>query len=362
MRPWAMKEDHMVKKPHECPMLKGNRNSAGKGRAPSASVFACLIGMIVCPAWIASLRSPAWAGDFSLDGQTLVDQSGREVVVQEPFERIISLYGAHTENLFFLGLDQAVIGVGRNDRYPPQARQKQRFSYQDGPEKFLAARPDLVLIRPMISRGYPDLVQRLLQSGIEVLSLQPGTVQEMYIYWEMLGVLTGKQDQARDMIRRFQQAVEQYAALTESIENKKNVYFEAIHSRMKTFSPGAMALFVLSAAGGVNVATDARPSRGTNIAVYGKERILAKASAIDVYLAQKGPMNSISKAAIQEEPGFHLIKAVQEDQIYIVDEKLVSRPTFRLLRGIQRIGLILYPDLFQTHGAAILEQVFKGAS
>jgi iron complex transport system substrate-binding protein len=283
-------------------------------------------------------------------------------VVQKPFERIISLYGAHTENLFFLGLDQAVIGVGRNDRYPPQARQKQRFSYQDGPEKFLAARPDLVLIRPMISRGYPDLVQRLLQSGIEVLSLQPGTVQEMYIYWEMLGVLTGKQDQARDMIRCFQQAVKQYAALTESIENKKTVYFEAIHSRMKTFSPGAMALFVLSTAGGVNVATDATPSRGTNIAVYGKERILAKASDIDVYLAQKGPMNSISKTAIQEEPGFHLIKAVQEDQIYIVDEKLVSRPTFRLLRGIQRIGLILYPNLFQTHGAAILEQVFKGRS
>ncbi len=319
-----------------------------------------LLGLMSLLILFFGLLSPAAAEDFNLQGQRIADQSGREIEVQKPFERIISLYGAHTENLFFLGLDQAIIGVGRHDHYPPQAERKQSFSYHDGPEKFLAARPDLVLIRPMISRGYPDLVQRLRRSGIEVLSLQPGTVEEMYVYWRILGVLAGKSAQARDMIRRFQEAVEQYAALTEAIENKKRIYFEAIHSRMKTFSQGAMALFVLKTAGGVNVAKDARTSRGTNIAIYGKERILAKAADIDVYLAQKGPMNSISKAAIREEPGFQLIKAVREDQIFIIDEKLVSRPTFRLLQGVQRLGTLLYPDLFQARGAAILEQAFEG--
>ena len=38
------------------------------------------------------------------------------------------------------------------------------FSYHDDPERFLGARPDLVLIRPMIARGYPRLVLRLKRS------------------------------------------------------------------------------------------------------------------------------------------------------------------------------------------------------
>ena len=316
-------------------------------------------GLIACLLLGLGLHGPVLGQDFSLQGQTIVDQSGREIEVREPFQRIISLYGAHTENLFFLGLDQKIIGVGKNDLFPPQAETKQPFSYHDGPEKFLAARPDLVLIRPMISRGYPNLIDRLLRSGIETLSLQPGSPEDMFTYWSILGVLTGKQAEARDMVERFEKAVRAYRALSDPIPNKKKVYFEAIHSRMKTFSQGSMALFVLDTAGGINVATDARPSRGTNIAHYGKERILSHARDIDVYLAQKGPMNSISAADIRQEPGFHLIRAIQEGSVFIVDEKIVSRPTFRLLNGIQRIGSILYPDLFETAGRDILDQAYR---
>ena len=48
----------------------------------------------------------------------------------------------------------------------------------------------------MIDRGYPQFVQRLEKSGIAVVSLQPGTVEEMLVYWEILGLLTGREAQA----------------------------------------------------------------------------------------------------------------------------------------------------------------------
>ena len=94
---------------------------------------------------------------------------------------------------------------------------------------------------------------------------------------------------------------------------------------MKTFSSGAMAMFALKTAGGVNVAKDAAPSRNTNIANYSKERILAKASIIDVFLAQTGIMNSVSIKQIKNEPGFRIIKAVKENQIYLIDENIVFK-------------------------------------
>jgi iron complex transport system substrate-binding protein len=116
---------------------------------------------------------------------------------------------------------------------------------------------------------------------------------------------------------------------------------------MKTFSQDSMAIFALETAGGINVADDAVPSRGTNIANYGKEKILSHAHEIDVYLAQHGAMNQPTVDEIRNEPGFGIIKAVQEGEIYIIDEEIVSRPTMRLLEGIRTIETILYPDRFK---------------
>jgi len=280
---------------------------------------------------------------FSL---TLSDKKGRQIDFSKPFTRIISLYGAHTENLYYLGLEDTIIGVSVNDTFPSQVAKKPKFSYHDGPEKFLAFMPDLVLIRPMIDNGYPKLIHRLEKSGITVVSLQPSGINEMYDYWLKLGVLTGREQQAQKMIQDFKKKTDHIKTLTKEIQVKKKVYFQAIHTRMKTFTQGAMPIFALETAGGINVAWDAKASRNTNIAIYGKEQILAKASQIDVFLAQKGLMNTVSIEQVKQEPGFDVIKAIKNDQIYLIDENIVSRPVPRLFEGILTIGTILYPDIF----------------
>jgi iron complex transport system substrate-binding protein len=303
------------------------------------SVFAGLV--------ILGLSGSADAGKMDIDEAVVVDSAGRRIAVSHPFTRIISLYGAHTENLFSMGARHRLIGVSPNDDWPPGAKAKPTFSYHDGLEKFLSASPDLVLIRPMIDRGYAQLMSRLEAHGIAVFSLQPSTVDEMYMYWMILGRLTGREARARQMIERFRRTVGRIHLRTSAIEDKKRVYFEAIHDRMRTFTPGAMPIFVLETAGGINVAADAVPRRNTNIADYGKERILSHAREIDIYLAQFGPMNRPTEKTIATEPGYDLIRAVQQDRIYFIDEKLVSRPTMRLLTGICSIGAILYPGLFR---------------
>jgi iron complex transport system substrate-binding protein len=295
------------------------------------------------------------AAQFRIQGRdTIVDQGGRTLRIDEPFKRIISLYGAHTENLFSLLLDAEIAGVSPHEVYPPRAMQKPVYSYHDDPEKFLAAKPDLVLIRPMIDRGYPQFVRRLENSGITVVSLQPGTIDELYSYWEILGVLTGRKTQARHLIDQFRNASQHLQMLAATVDVRKRVYFEAIHNRMKTFSPDSMAIFTLQTAGGINVAADARPVRKTNIAFYGKERILARAAEIDVYLAQYGAMNTPTIQMIKKEPGFRAIKAIQNNEIYIIDEHIVSRPTIRLLDGILEIGKILYPNCFGEEALKIV--------
>lgn len=335
--------------------MKGGRVPGFKGSSEMNTTFKILLTVtLILAHGIFDISAAATADMRIEDGQTVVDQAGRRIAVKKPFSRIISLYGAHTENLFALGGGDGLIGVAPNEDYPPEAIRKPVFSYHDDPEKFLAARPDLVLTRPMIDRGYPQFVQRLEKSGIVVVSLQPGTVEEMLVYWQILGILTGRREKAAAMAARFTAAVSELAALTASVSPKKRVYFEAIHAKMKTFAPDSMAVFALEAAGGVNVARDAAPVRDTNIAAYGKERILARASEIDVFLAQSGTMNQPTLELIQAESGFQAIRAVKTHHVYIIDERLVSRPTLRLLDGIFEIGRILYPEDFTERAREII--------
>lgn len=300
-----------------------------RARIAAAALVFCLLG-----------AGPARSASF-------VDDSGRLIEFDRPFQRIISLYGAHTENLFSLGLDREIVGVSRHESFPPQALSKPVFSSRDDAERFLAARPDLVLIRPMILMGHRSLVDRLERSGIAVVSLQPAGLEGMFRYWRRLGELTGRQEAAEAMVKKFRATVNRLEARVAQVppDERPRVYFESIHKKMKTFAPGAMAILALQTAGGVNVAPDARGRRGGNIAPYGKERILERADRIDVFLAQVGVMNRVRVADIKAESGFAAIKAIRENRVYLVDEKMVSRPTLRLLLGIRRIQDLLYPEL-----------------
>lgn len=266
-------------------------------------------------------------------------------IAKKPYIRIISLYSAHTENLVSLGAENQIIGISTSDDYPAEIVTKPRFSYREDAEKFIAARPDLILVRPMIERSYPQLLDKLQQAGITVVSLQPTSVDEISGYWQALGDLTGRNKEAAEMITTFEENLAEMAATVQAIPmaNRPKVYFESIHKKMKTFAPRGIAIFVLEQAGGINIAGDARQVRKTNIAAYGKERILAKADEIDIFLAQQGRMNPITVEQIINEPGFQAIKAVREGKVYLVDEALVSRPGLRIVEGVKQLHRLLYP-------------------
>lgn len=276
---------------------------------------------------------------------TLVDQDGIQITYGAPFKRIISLYPAHTENLLALGLGQELIGVSVSDD-PAAARGKMQFGANDNPEKFIAAAPDLILIRPMIRRAHPQLLSQLQKAGITIVSLQPTSIQEMFSYWQALGDLSGRGSEAAAMTRTFQRELAVIRQIRDRVPeaDRPRVYFESIHAGMKTFAPTSMAIFVLENGGGVNVADDALARNSSNIAAYGKERILSHAAGIDVYLAQQGRMNRVTREMIEGEAGYQAIKAIQEGRILFIDEELVSRPTMRLLQGIRQVRAMLYPE------------------
>ena len=277
----------------------------------------------------------------------ITDDLNQTIVLKQPAKRIISLYSAHTENLLALGLEAEIIGVSPAES-DPAAKNKPVFDYRADPEKVLAAEPDLVIIRPFIKQSHPDFVKTLEQANIKVVCLYPEKFEEFDSYIKKLAILTGKEQQADDKLAAFHAKLNQVAEHTAKAPIKKQVYFEATATEYRTITPASMPGTVLKLAGGLNVAADAQPLKAaSSIAAYGSERLLMKAEEIDIFLAQRGPMNpGVTPDSIKQRPGFDKIKAVQEGKVYIVDEGFVSSPTFRLAEGVEQLAKLIYPEVY----------------
>lgn len=287
------------------------------------------------------LSSVACAADI-----TLTDDLGNTIRLTAPAKRIVSLYSAHTENLFALGLAEWVVGVGVNDDFPPEVAQKPRFDYRSDPEKILAAAPDLVIIRPFIARAHPQFVEILQRAGVTVAALYPETFDDFDGYIRTLARLTGVETQAETKLKEFHADISKIQANAEAISPKIRVFFEASQDGYKTVTPNSLPARAVAFAGGINIAQDAAPVKsGSSIAAYGVEKLLQQADTIDAYVVQSGAMNPINSVDdVAKRPGFQTIKAVREGKIVVISEKQISSPTFRYAQGVKKLQRMLYPE------------------
>lgn len=278
---------------------------------------------------------------------SFTDADGREISLDKPCERIISLYSAHTENLYSLGAGDKLIGAHKTSIYPPEANDLPRFHYNSDPETIIAAEPDCVLIRPFITHKVPDFVKALEQAGIPVVSLYPVSLDTFDDYIRNLAMLTGKESAAEEKLTEFHQNLAEITDKTAAVTEKQSVFFESTEVNLRTVTPDSMAGLAIDMAGGTNIAADGKPiNDGSSISSYGIEKILEHADDIDVYVSQRGAMNAGGNLhSILIRPGFDTIKAVQDKRVYVINEKLISSPTFRYYKGVRELARYLYPDL-----------------
>ncbi len=301
------------------------------------------ISLLICFALIFALAAPhALAAQSAI---SFVDDDGRQVNLAAPASRIISLYSAHTENLYFLGAGDRLIGAHSTSTFPPEAAEIPRFDYQGDPERVIAANPDLVLIRPFIAKKAPDFVAALEKAGIAVVSLYPEKLSQFDDYIRKLALLTGTSDHAEALLQDFHTRLDAIKTQTAAFEPKTRVFFESTETELRTVTEDSMAGMALQLAGGENVAAGASAvSEGSSIAAFGAEKILEHAEDIDVYVSQRGAMNAGGdEHSISIRPGFSAVKAVRDGRICLINEKLVSSPSFRYLAGVTELARHFYP-------------------
>lgn len=283
-----------------------------------------------------------------------VDDEGNVIQLEQVPSKIVCLYSAHMENLFSLGAQDQIIGRYKTCIYPAQAATLPQYDYNSDPEKVIASGADVVLIRPFITSKAPEFVKALKEAGLTVVSLYPETYEAFDSYIQRLGNLVGREERAMALLAKQKQSIEDVSKLiaSSSVE-PQTIFFESTDVDVRTVTPDSMPGQAIEVAGGVNVASEVEPMKeGSSIANYGVEQVLAHANEIDVYVSQRGAMNSGGNlTTISQRPGFDTIKAVKEGRVYTINEKFISSPTFRYYKGIRELARFLYPEIMDDLGS-----------
>jgi iron complex transport system substrate-binding protein len=275
---------------------------------------------------IAILAIPACAVEVSFsEGKTVVvDDLGYKTIVEKPPERIVSLAPSNTEILFALGVGGRILGVTEYCNYPPEAKEKSRIGgYRTvSIEKVVALNPDLVVATE--GNGI-ETIEMLRGLGIKTIAFDPKNLDEIMKNIEALGKLTGKEENATELVRFMKDRIEAAKA-----KNKTKVRVAHLlwHEPIWVSGNNTFIDEVLRLAGGENVFGDLEGWK-----VVGIEDLISRNPEV-ILVSSGGGMGGEEDLLYEwviSDKRLKDVRAVRDGRVFVVDADIISRPSYRLV-------------------------------
>jgi iron complex transport system substrate-binding protein len=271
---------------------------------------------------------------------TITDQYNRTVTIKANPQRIVSLSPAHTEILYALGLGDRIVGVSEYSDYPPEATAKPSVGSYNEPniETIISMSPDLVLA----TEEHEEEVKQLESRGITVVALNPKTINEVLDTITVIGKITGKDNEAADLVESLQGRIDTIAEKTKSLtaEQKPRVFCIIWHDPIWTVGAGTFHDELIRIAGGVNIAGNLNGYVDMSV-----EALIAADPQIIIAGVGMGEGEDASLVAMQTEDRFRDIDARKTGKIYGANMDIVSRPGPRLADALEVFFNLIHPEI-----------------
>lgn len=268
----------------------------------------------------------------------LTDDFGREVTLDKPAVRIVSLAPSTTELLFALGLADKIVGVTEFCNYPALAQTKEKVGGFGPPsiEKIVSLNPDLVVAASL----HQAVVEQLEQLNIPVIAVNPTNMAQVIANALLLGKATGATREAQTIEQDFTTAMREVEQKTRGLAegSRPLVYFEIWHDPITSAGPNTFIHELITRAGGINLAANA----ASNFPVLSLEEILAQKPAV---MFRGHGAETVE--AIKQRPNWETVPALANNRVYLVDEDIILRPGPRLTLGLREMARLLHPDLWR---------------
>ena len=255
------------------------------------------------------------------------DDRGRDLVLQTPARRIVSLAPHLTELLFAAGAGSTLVGTAAYSDFPEAARRVPVIGNSNAVdiERVVALKPDVVLAW---RSGTPSqTVTRLERLGMRVFVTEPVSLKSIADQIVLLGRIAGTERAATAAAARLRRA---FAVLRREYQARRpvSVFYQVWRAPLMTVNGSQVISQVIHLCGGKNIFAGLKPL----VPRVSLEAVLA-ADPEAIVTASDQPADQ----ALGNWLTWKQLRAVRDDHLVAISADDLSRPTPRLLKGARRL-------------------------
>ncbi len=255
------------------------------------------------------------------------DSLARQVCLDEPARRIVTLAPHLAENVFSAGAGAALVGATRYSDYPPESRTIPRvgdfnaFSL----ERIAALAPDLLLVWG--SGNGNNALANLEKLGFTVYVDELRQLQDIPASIRNIGRLAGTVETAEQAAAAFTGTIE--ALKPVDSETPLRVFYQIWNKPLQTVGGDHLISEVIRLCGGSNIFAD--------------NALLAPQVSLEAVL-QRDPQVIVASGTDRGEPPwlqewqrFPEMTAVRAGNVSFINPDTLQRPTIRLTKGARQM-------------------------
>lgn len=256
------------------------------------------------------------------------DDSGSDVRLARPAQRIITLAPHLVETVFAAGAGAQLVGTVEYSSFPEEVKKIPRvggYSRLDL-EAVVALKPDLIIAWQ--SGNSPAHVEKLRQLGLPIYVSQPNRIEDIASEIERIGVLAGTTKVAANAAKSF---LARLKGLQTRYGGRPTVrtFYEVWHQPLKTIGRRQIISDVIRMCGGENI--------------FGNLDVMAPEVSVEAVLAANpeaiiaSGMGEARPEWLDEWKSRTGLMAVQRQNLFFIPPDIVQRHTPRILDGAEQL-------------------------
>jgi len=268
---------------------------------------------------------------------TIEDFANRTITLEKEPQRVVSLAPSITEDLYYLGLLDRLVGVSGFEDWPPAVRNITSvggYGAYANLEIIASLEPDLIVADDAVF--YKEGFLENLEKIAPVIIVNP-RLDEIPKAIELLGRVFNREDRAKEVIEDFNARVNAMRELTKD-RPRVRVFYVVWNDPLITAGGDTFISDVITVAGGINVFNDT--SGWPQVSV---EEVLVRDPEVILLTPHSG---------LSLEEAYRLFagtSAVRNGRVHVIEnENDLIHPSPRVVRGIEAVAKILHPGLSTT--------------
>ncbi|WP_353097306.1 ABC transporter substrate-binding protein [Tissierella praeacuta] len=303
-----------------------------------ATIFIIIVSMLIsCTSQEAKLTP-----ETPQEPLTLMDPAGNEIIVPNEINRIISMAPSITEVLVKLGFGDKIIAIDTQSKglsgLPENIPNIDMMT--PDVEQIIALKPDIVIASTITIAGGNDPLEQIKELGISLAYIPSSdSIEGIYNDITFLSKVLNAEKKGKEMVDTMKNRIEEIKKIGDNVTQKKSVYFEiAAAPNLYSFGKGVFLNEMIDIIGATNILNDKE-----GWLPVADELVIAKSP--DVIITN---VNYIENPVdeIKSRKGWGSIKAVQNNQVYYVDNMSSSLPNHNIIKALEEIAKAVYPDLY----------------